>query len=111
MEKITKKEFRTLLETKQDCLVQAFYQKKSMIEFLDKRLPTLDVEQFNEFRTAKRIQTNAIQFSNDSSICFNENGDKSYYRLNNFLISETITLNDFGSVKEETFGYIIYLIK
>ena len=40
MEKITKKEFRNLLENKQNCLVQAFYQKKSMIEFLDGKLPT-----------------------------------------------------------------------
>ena len=111
MEKITKKEFRNLLENKQNCLVQAFYQKKSMIEFLDGKLPTLNVEKFNNFRTAKRIRSNSIEFSNDSSIYFNENGDKSYFRLNDFLISETITLNDFGSVKEETFGYIIYLIK
>lgn|SRR5574344_513753 len=111
MEKITKKEFRTLLETKQNCLVQAFYQKKSIIEFIDGKLPTLDVEKFNNFRTVKRVRSNSIEFSNDSSIYFNDSGDKTYYRLNDFIISETVTLNDFGSEKETTFGYIIYLIK
>jgi len=111
MKKITKKEFRTLLETKQNCLVQAFCQKKSMIEFLDEKLPALNVDEFSDFRDAKRVRSNSIEFSDSSSIYFNDNGEKGYFRMNDFLISETITFDDFGSVIEETFGYIIYLIK
>ena len=111
MERITKKEFRTLLETKQNCLVQAFCQKKSMIEFLDEKLPALNVDEFSDFRDAKCIRSTSIEFSDGSSIYFNVNGDKRYFRMNDFLISETITFDDFGSVQEETFGYIIYLIK
>ena len=111
MERITKKEFRNLLETKQNCLVQAFCQKKSMIEFLDEKLPTLNVEELGDFRASKYVRSNSIEFSDGSSIYFNVNGDKRYFRMNDFLISETITFDDFGSVQEETFGYIIYLIK
>jgi predicted methyltransferase len=97
MEKITQKEFKRLLTEKQNCLI-GVKSAKNKIENLEDIILNFDLTQIKQenFRTVKKVQTNALQFSNNSWLHFdNLAQEKSYYKLNNFIISLEIYKSEY----------------
>lgn len=85
--KITKKEFISLLTSKESALIGACFSKQELHTKTSEAIETFkpDFSQM-EFRKVAKVQTNALRFSNGSWLYFDQKGEKSYYRLTENVI-------------------------
>lgn len=66
-------------------------------------LSSISVSAYDDFRTVKKVQSNGIQFSNDSWLYFDTVGKHNYYMYGSFLIAET--------VNDGFYSYVVYFVK
>lgn len=118
MERITKKEFISILTSKENANLGTFsQQKESKINYINNLLLKENLERFLKcnFRKCKKVQTNALQFSDNSWYYFNDNGIKNYYKFNeNIYIVETIidySKDNQCSWDYTDYNYITYFVK
>ena len=108
--KITKKEFISILCKKESALIGSCFSKNELhtktceaVKTFKPDLPSM------EFRTVSKTQTNAIKFSNNSWLYFDQKGEKSYYRLSeNVIYMYEISTNADG---ESVHNIIVYYLK
>ena len=103
MKKITKKEFIAKLQYSQNVLITSGSVRSDKKEQIKKSLLLIADENFDGCRTVKKVQSNGIQFSNDSWLYFDTVGEHSYYTFGGFLIAET--------VNDGYYSYIVYFVK
>lgn len=108
--KITKKEFISLLTSKESALIGACFSEHELHTKTSKAIETFkpDFSQM-EFRKVAKVQTNALRFSNGSWLHFDQKGEKSYYRLaENVIYMYEIFPNAGG---ESVHNIIVYYLK
>ncbi len=103
MKNITKKDFIAKLKDSQNVLITSGTVRSDKKEQIKKSLLLIADENFDDFRTVKKVQYNGIQFSNDSWIHFDTVGEHSYYMYGSFLIAET--------VNDGFYSYAVYFVK
>ena len=108
--KITKKEFISLLLEKESALIGSCYSKNELHTRTSEAVKTFKPDLPSmEFRTVSKTQTNAIKFSNNSWLYFDQKGEKSYYRLSeNVIYMYEISTNADG---ESVHNIIVYYLK
>ena len=90
MERITKKAFIDLLKNNKSVFIGAINNKhEDLHEFIENAVKTIEIRESDERRTIKKIQTNAVQFSNDSWLYFDGEGEKTYHKIGNFIYQHT----------------------
>lgn len=90
MEKITQKEFKTILENNHNALIASNYFDIKNIDNIKNKIINTSIqnEKLSTWRKANKIQTNALQFSDNSWLYFdNEANKKEYYKQNNLVIN------------------------
>ena len=65
MKKITKKDFIAKLKDSKNVLITSGSARADKKEQIVMALSSISVSAYNDFRTVKKVQSNAIQFSND----------------------------------------------
>lgn len=108
--KITKKEFISLLTSKESALIGSCFSKNELHTRTSEAIETFkpDFSQM-EFRKVAKTQTNALKFSNGSWLYFDQKGEKSYYRLTEKVIyMYEISPNADG---ESVHNIIVYYLK
>ena len=103
MKKITKKDFIAKLKDSKNVLITSGSARADKKEQIVMALSSISVSAYNDFRTVKKVQSNAIQFSNDSWLYFDTVGKHNYYMYGSFLIAET--------VNDGYYSYIVYFVK
>ena len=103
MKKITKKDFIAKLQSSQNILITSGSARADKKEQIKKSLSLIADENFDGCRTVKKVQSNAIQFSNDSWLYFDTVGGHNYYMYGSFLIAET--------VNDGFYSYVVYFVK
>ena len=112
MEKITKKSFIDTLCSGKSKFISSVFRKSD--EWIIKALKTVLPENLEkvESRTVKERHANYITFSNGSSLDFNQEGTKEYFKHTengiDFIIQKLTTWDDFDGANKE--NYIIYSI-
>lgn len=90
MEKITKKEFIELLLHHKSILLGAIpTSSKGLHTVIDQLALRFEPTDENEVRTVEQVRTNSIQFSNGSSIYFDGQGTKTYWKNRNVVYQYT----------------------
>ena len=103
MKKITKKDFIAKLKDSQNVLITSGFVRSDKKEQIKKSLLLIADENFDGCRTVKKVQSNSIQFSNDSWLYFDTVGKRNYYMYGSFLIAET--------VNDGFYSYVVYFVK
>lgn len=86
MERITKKAFIELLANNKSVFIGAINNKpEELHEFIENAVKSITIKDTNERRTIKKVQSNAVQFSNDSWLYFDGAGEKTYHKIGNFI--------------------------
>ena len=103
MKKITKKDFIAKLKDSKNVLITSGSARADKKEQIKKSLLPIAELNFDDCRTVKKVQSNAIQFSNDSWLYFDTVGKHNYYMYGSFLIAET--------VNDGFYSYVVYFVK
>ena len=103
MKNITKKDFIAKLQCSQNVIITAGSARTDKKEQIVMALSSIGINHFDDFRTVKKVQSNGIQFSNDSWLYFDTVGKHNFYMYGSFLIAET--------VNDGFYSYVVYFIK
>ena len=103
MKNITKKDFIAKLQCSQNVLITSGLVRSDKKEQIKKSLLLIADENFDGCRTVKKVQSNGIQFSNDSWLYFDTVGRHNFYMYGSFLIAET--------VNDGFYSYVVYFVK
>lgn len=90
MEKITKKQFVELLTNNKSIFLGAINNKPNELhEIISNAVKNFSPDEQDERRTVKKVQTNAIQFTDGSWLYFDGTGEKTYHKVGNVIYQQT----------------------
>lgn len=105
--KITKKEFINILSNNKSIFLGSiFNRKEELSNLICDSVKNFSPTESNERRTVVKIQTNAICFSNGSSLYFDQRGEKTYHRIGNVIFQQI--KNDYSKDNSCSYNDILY---